>query len=216
MSIAIDDAATITVDVINGMISVRKRFLAPEDAIAIRFAEALEALGIRYAYVAGYIAILFGRNRRSDDVDVLADVDEVTFVELCKEARRRGFELMQGDIESESSVKAVYQNYLREGLGVRFVLSNTAIPSIEFKKPATRIHRIAIDRSVVVVINGRHQLRISPIELQIAYKLKLGSDKDIGDAVYLATIFGRRMDINELCKWCKILGVDCGIVGVIC
>jgi len=47
---------------------VRRRLL-PEDIVAFRFAKVLEESGVSYVVVAGYTAILFGRGRRSDDID---------------------------------------------------------------------------------------------------------------------------------------------------
>jgi hypothetical protein len=49
------------------------------------------------------------------------------------------------------------------------------------------------------VIMGENQVFISPIELQIPYKLYLGSDKDIEDAVYLWDIFKGKIN-NHLLK----------------
>jgi len=69
----------------------------PEDDIAFRFAGVLDEVGIRYAVVARYVAILFGRARRSDDVDFIVErIDEGRFVELCRKALERGFTLMRG------------------------------------------------------------------------------------------------------------------------
>ncbi|MDD2473149.1 MULTISPECIES: hypothetical protein [unclassified Methanoculleus] len=42
------------------------------------------------------------------------------------------------------------------------------------------------------------QFVISPIELQIPYKLYPGSDKDIEDAVYLRVLFREMLDTDQL------------------
>jgi len=42
-----------------------------------------------------------------------------------------------------------------------------------------------IANSYKVVLKEQHTLGISPIEVQIEYKLHLGTEKDLGDATYL-------------------------------
>ena len=49
------------------------------DELAIGFSEILSRQGIDHAFVAGYVAILTGRPRSTDDIDV--------FIECCSEAR---------------------------------------------------------------------------------------------------------------------------------
>ncbi len=190
-----------------------KTRLASEDIVALGFAEILEGLGIRYAVVAGYVAILFGRARRSDDIDFVAeDVTEEGFIELCRKASRRGFTLMQGEIYSDEHVRNVYRRYLSEGYSLRFMYRDMVVPNIEFRLATTSLHRYAINNSYRVVINNKYTVRISPLELQIAYKLYLGSDKDIGDAVFLYTLFREAISLEELYTWCERLGVDCRVL----
>jgi len=43
-------------------------------------------------------------------------------------------------------------------------------------------------------------LMISPLEMQIAYKLYLGSDKDLEDAKYIYELFKESLDMDELNK----------------
>ena len=100
-------------------IHLNKPRLAPEDEVALTFSEVLEELGLDYVVVAGYVAILFGRARRSDDIDfILERVSEEGFIRLCRAARERGFTLMQGDIESEESVRRVYREYLAMAVSI--------------------------------------------------------------------------------------------------
>ncbi len=194
-------------------IYVYKHRFSPEDYVAIAFARVLEDLGIKYAVVAGYIAILFGRARRSDDIDFLAEsVDEEIFLELCRELSRKEFILMQGDIFSENSIRKLYRDYIVKGYGVRFMYKDIVLPNIEFKLTSTVIHKYAIGNSYRAVLNDKDIIRISPLELQIAYKLALGSGKDIGDAVFLYALFREALDLEELYNWCNRLRADCGIL----
>ena len=187
--------------------------LLPEDVVAFRFAEVLEEARISYVVVAGYIAIAFGRGRRSEDIDFILEwIDEDEFVELCRRAREAGFTLMQGDIWSEDSVRRLYRNYLVEGYGVRFMYRDIVLPNVEVKLAKTDAHRYALGHSLKLVVNDRYVVKVSPLELQIAYKLHLGSEKDVGDAVFLYTLFKDSIDRGELERWCSRLRVDCSVL----
>lgn len=195
------------------LIYLTKDTLVPEDILATSLSKMLEVNGVRHAVVAGYVAILFGRTRRSDDVDFLIEtLNESDFIRLCKELALAGFKLMQGDIRSERTVREIFRNYLRPGYGVRLMLDEQILPNIELKIAKTTIQSYAIANSYGVIINGEHRVRISPLELQIAYKLYLGSDKDVGDAVFLYTLFRDVLDDYELMKWCSALHTDCSVL----
>ena len=72
MTSAIQLNESILVDMGSRRIYLSKPDLTAEDEIASSFASVLEEFGIRYSIVAGYIAIMFGRSRRSDDIDFVA------------------------------------------------------------------------------------------------------------------------------------------------
>ena len=195
------------------VIFLTRKSLLPEDIVAFKYARVLEESTVSYVAVAGYTAILFGRGRRSDDIDfVLGGVEEDDFMRLCEATRKAGFALMQGDIRSEESVRNLYREYLAQGYGVRFIYGGIILPNVEVKLARTSIHRYALAHSIRVVVNDRFVVRISPLELQIAYKLYLGSDKDVGDAVFLYTLFKDHIDREELGNWCTRLRVDCRIL----
>jgi len=190
------------------------KMLLPEDDIALRFAEVLDEVGVKYAVVAQYIAILFGRSIRTDDVDFVVErIDEERFVELFREAGKHGFTLMQGGIGSEESVRRVYRDYLAGGFSVRFMYRDVVVPNVEVRMVRSSIDRYVLENSIAVEVNGKYVVKISPLELQIAYKLYLGSERDVGDAVFLYTLFGDALNSAELEKWCRELNVDCSVLG---
>jgi len=198
----------------NRRIRLMKKTLLPEDDIAFRFVRVLDEVGIRYVVVAGYVAILFGRARRSDDVDFIVEqIDEERFVELCRKVLEHGFSLMQGDISSDDSVRRVYRNYLVEGYSIRFMYRDIIVPNIEFKMIWNIVERYALEHSLTVEVDSKFMIKISPLELQIAHKLRLGSEKDIGDAVFLYTLFRDALESIELERWCRELNVDCSVLG---
>jgi len=73
---------------------------------------------------------------------------------------------------------------------------------------STKHHVYSVKRSLEVVLNDKFRPRIAPLELQIAYKLWLGSEKDIGDAVFLYELFKPVINREELKKWCRELNVN--------
>ncbi len=96
---------------------------------------------------------------------------------------------------------------LEEDLRIRIAIEDTIIPNIELKFLKDDFERFAIDNRLTVVLGDR-RLHISPIELQIPYKLYLGSDKDVEDAVYLWEIFKDKIDLKLMKKFMDALGVS--------
>ena len=86
------------------------------------------------------------------------------------------------------------------------------MPNIEFRLASTRYHTYSTDHGYEVVLNNRFRLRIAPLELQIAYKLWLGSEKDIGDAAFLYNLFKPVLKSEELRRWCAELNVDIAVI----
>ena len=74
----------IAFDVDRGTIFLEKNSLSEDDRIAMLFAETLNELGVRYSVIAGYVAILFGRARRSDDIDFITyPLAKDEFLKFC-------------------------------------------------------------------------------------------------------------------------------------
>ena len=166
------------------------------DRLALDFSDVLTDCGVDHVFVAGYVAILFGRSRVSEDIDVLVDeVSKEKFGEIWKE--------LEDDFycHNTSDFEEAYDDYLREGLAVRFAENDMVIPNVEFKFVSTAQQKKVLEESIVVELNGR-KLPIAPIESQIAYKLFLNSKKDIEDAKYLYEIFKGKLDEE---KWKEYL-----------
>lgn len=81
-----------------------------------------------------------------------------------------------------------------------------ALPNFE---PRSFCHVCTPARRVAVSIAG-DVLHASPLELQIAYKLWLGSDKDFEEAVFLYAFAKSKGILNqeELEAWARRLGVS--------
>ena len=70
-----------------------ERNLSELDKIVIRFVKILDKIEIDYVIISGYIAILFGRSRNTEDVDLF--VEEMSlekFKRFWEELGKEGFE----------------------------------------------------------------------------------------------------------------------------
>ncbi|MEI7961296.1 MAG: hypothetical protein WCI04_03085 [archaeon] len=96
------------------------------------------------------------------------------------------------------SAKEAYFDYLKEKLSIRFAEKGSFIPNFELKFAKTKYNKYSLKNKCVVVVNDLEKFNASEIELQIAFKLKLGSNKDFEDARHLYNIFKERLNINLL------------------
>jgi len=185
---------------VKGGIVIENKVFTALDEFVLDFMKLLEEYA-DYVIVSGYVVILFGRARGTEDIDtIIRYMDKDTFSSFYQKLSSESYYFLNPE-----DVKGLYE-MLEEGLGVRIAKEDTIIPNIELKFVKDDFDRYSIDNRLEVVIGEKH-LFISPIELQIPYKLYLGSDKDIEDAVYLWDIFKEKIDINLLEKFMKALGV---------
>ncbi len=162
------------------------------DRFVIEFTSLLNKLQIKHVIVSGYVAILFGRSRTSEDVDIIAEkIDSETFTRVWNTISD-GFYCI-----NTKNVKEAYDDYLCNGISLRFAKKNTFIPNIEFKFPKTDLDDWTIKERIQVILNS-HYFSISPLELQISFKLHLGSEKDIEDAKFLYELFKETLDVTLL------------------
>ena len=177
------------------------RELSKLDRMAVYFSEILRRAGIEHVFVSGYVAIVFGRNRTSEDIDV-----------ICVPVSQNIFENFWNSLEEmeciiTSDMKSAYSKYLKEGIALRFAYRGEFIPNIEMKFAANDVHREALKGKKTLVLSN-HTIPISSFELQIAYKLFLGSEKDIEDARFLFDLFRESLDLNSLKVWIKDFGLN--------
>ncbi|WP_297184449.1 hypothetical protein [Thermococcus sp.] len=155
-----------------------------------------------YVIVSGYISILFGRSRGTEDVDfVISSLPLEEFRKLYEDFLNSGFEFINADDPVELF------EMLIENQAVRACEIGTIFPNAEIKLPKDRFHLEALKHRIETIINDR-RIFISPIELQIAYKLYLGSEKDIEDAIFLYELFRDHISHEKLQYWKTQLGVE--------
>jgi hypothetical protein len=67
-----------------------------------------------------------------------------------------------------------------------------------------------MENSIEAEINSS-KIKVSPIELQIAYKLFLGSEKDLEDAQHLYQLFNQSLDMESLERFAEQMDVEEGL-----
>ena len=171
------------------------------DKFVLDFIRILEK-HVKYVIVSGYVAILFGRNRTSEDVDIIIEKPDFnTFNKLWSDVYKN-FECI-----NTHDPKKAYYDYLLENVSIRFSRKNEFIPNIKIKLPRIELDNWTLSESKKVIINN-YTLFISPLELEIPYKLYLGSEKDIEDARYLYKFFKKYLEIDLLNDFNQKLKTD--------
>jgi len=170
------------------------------DQLAIDVSGVLSDLDIDHVLVAGYVAILAGRPRGTEDIDLLLeelDADETD--ELAGELQSAGFwgSAMPLDDMHET---------LEAGTNVRVARDGAVIPNVEIKYVDDQFDRASLENSITARI-GDHALPIGQLELQIAYKLYLDTQKDFEDAVHLYSLFEESLSREKLETWVRKLDV---------
>jgi hypothetical protein len=154
-----------------------------------------------YVVVSGYVAILFGRSRGTEDIDILIPpMGMDAFQALHDSLLRAGYEFLNAE-----DARGLHE-MLAGRTGVRIAVKDQVIPNIELKYLKDKIDEQVLSGCLTVLIPGG-QIFISPIEIQIPYKLSLGSDKDIEDALYLWEIFRGYIDHDSLRNWMNRFGI---------
>jgi hypothetical protein len=171
------------------------------DELAIEFSSILEELDIKYVYVAGYVAILAGRPRATQDIDVLLEpCDEETINQIIDRLETAGFWGPAMPLED------AYQ-MLTNGDNVWVAREDEMAPHLEVKFADDEFDRASLENAITARIEGA-ELPIGPLELQIAYKLYLEARKDFEDAVHLYTMFEESLSTEKLESWVTKLQVE--------
>jgi len=162
------------------------------DRLAIDFVSILDKSKVEYVFVSGYVCILFGRSRASEDIDLI--IERLSFTQFRK---------LWGNIYNDficinsSDIKEAYNEYLSKNIALRFARKGGFVPNIKLKFPKIDLDHFTLKEKIKVVLND-NVIFISPLELQIAFKLYLGSEKDIEDAKHLYKIFKDKINLELL------------------
>jgi len=175
------------------------RELSDLDKFAIDFTKILRKHA-DYVIISGYVAILLGRARASEDVDIIIPrIDFSTFKSIYSDLKKNNFYCLNAEKE-----KTVY-SYLEANLAVRFAKKDTVIPNIEMKWVKSKFDKIALEKTIDVRIKNE-TLCISHLEIQIAFKEEvLKSPKDLHDADHIKDVAKEHLDNKLIQKYKEML-----------
>lgn len=173
------------------------------DDLAIRFSSILDDLDIQHVFVSGYVAILTGRSRATEDIDVLLErVDDETVSALADRLDSAG--LWGPAMPLDTMVEQ-----LNEGANIWVARDDEMVPHLEVKVVDDEFDRASLENRITARLPAANaSLPIGPLELQIAYKLYLAAQKDFEDAVHLYTLFEESLSTPRLEHWVEKLDVE--------
>ena len=175
------------------------RELSDLDLLTLDFLKILQKY-TNYVIVSGYVSILLGRARVSEDIDVIVPkIDFPRFSKFLEELKKKGFYCLNAEKDA-----GIYE-YIQDNLAVRFAKKKTVIPNIELKFAKNKFDDIALDKTITVNL-GKEELIVSHLELQIAFKeIVLKSPKDIEDARHIRNIAEGYLDKALIKKYERAL-----------
>ena len=165
-----------------------ERELSDLDRFALDFMKILHK-HTPYVIVSGYVSILLGRARVSEDIDVIIPkISFSAFKSLIEDLKKNKFYCLNAEKEQD-----IFE-YLTEDLAIRFAKQGTVIPNIEIKWIKNKFDTLALKKTITVTLH-KGKLIISHLELQIAFKeAVLKSPKDREDARHLRKIGDGHLD----------------------
>jgi len=176
-----------------------ERKLSELDKFAIDFLRIIQK-HVDYVIISGYVSILLGRSRSSEDIDIFIK-------RLSKEKLEKLYsELIQNNFWclNSGNINELY-SYLEDSLAIRFAYNGEGIPNFEVKFPKDSIDEEVFEDKINVQI-GKFNFFISSLEKQIAFKrYYLGSDKDLEDAKHIEELFKKDLDIKIIEETKKLI-----------
>ncbi len=174
------------------------------DKFVLHFIRIVERY-VDYVIISGYVAILLGRSRATEDVDLfIKPLEKEKFIKLYHELKEAGFWCLNAESDDE-----VY-SYLKDNIAIRFADKGQSIPNLEVKFPKNRLDWDAFT-DIVEVETKEGVIRISSLEKQIAFKkYYLGSDKDLEDAKHLEELFKEHLDKEKIKKYKELIKLEYG------
>jgi len=175
------------------------RELSDLDNFALDFVKILKK-HCKYVIVSGYVSILLGRSRVSEDIDIIIPkIDFKKFQLLYHDLKKNDFYCL-----NEENDESLFE-YLIDEVAIRFAKKDKVIPNIEFKWIKNKFEKLALKESITVKLS-KGNLNISPLELQIAFKeVVLKSPKDLEDASHIKDVAESYLDLKLIDKYREML-----------
>ena len=152
------------------------------DELAILFSTLLDQVGIGHVFISGYVAILTGRARATEDIDVLlARTTSDKIDQLVTKLEDNG---LWGPAMPLDSMEEMLEH------NIWVARDGEMVPHLEAKFVSDEYDRASLENRITAKLTSvNEELPIGPLELQIAYKLYLGTPKDFEDALHLHSLF---------------------------
>ncbi len=180
-----------------GRNKIKLEGLTELDKLVFKFINLLQE-HTSYVIVSGYVSILLGRSRSTEDVDIyINEMSKEKFSRLYGEIIKNGFWCLNSeDLEDAYS-------YLKDGLGLRFAEKGEYAPNFEVKFAIKGIDKESL-KEFITVTTEIGDYKISTLERQIAFKkYYLASYKDVEDAKHLEDTFKNNIDYNKIEEYRK-------------
>lgn len=184
----------------DGVLSVERQ-PTELDRLALDVSDILSDLDVSHAAVAGYVAVLAGRSRATEDIDVIVEPLSEGRADAVSDA------LADAGLWGSAMPLSDLHGMLSDGSNIRVARDSTVVPNVELKYATDEFDRASIEQAITARIGDR-SLPVGPLELQIAYKLRLDTRTDFEDAVHLYTMFEESLRTGALEEWVEKLGVE--------
>ncbi|MBU3897241.1 MAG: nucleotidyltransferase [Nanoarchaeota archaeon] len=168
--------------------------LSKLDELVMKFVNIVEKHA-DYVIMSGYVSILLGRSRATEDVDLfIRKMSLEKFSELYTDLEENNFWCLNAEKAEE-----IY-SFLKDGLAVRFSIKDRPIPNFEMKFPKRTLDDETFDDMITVKLPN-NKIKISSLERQIAFKRYfLKADKDIEDALHIEELFKDKLNYEKINK----------------
>ena len=169
------------------------------DKLVLRFVKIVEK-HVEYVIISGYVSLLFGRSRSTEDVDLFIKImNKDNFVKLYQDLKINGFYCINAEHDDE------LYSYLQDRLALRFAENGKIIPNFEVKFAIKHLAKDAFEDSIKV-ITDEGNLIISSLEKQIAFKkYYLKSKKDLEDAQHIFNLFKDKLNKEKIKKYKELI-----------
>ena len=159
-----------------------------------RIAKGLDRQGIPYIIIGGQAALIHGRPRLTEDVDVTLGIDTDEFPKLFEECRNLKLTPLRANPEEfAEKTKVLPMQDPESKLRVDFIFSNTPY------------EQVAIKRAVLVEM-ADYPVRFASPEDLVIHKLFAGRAIDLEDAEAVLLRQGNKLDRAYVRKWLKVFG----------
>lgn len=175
------------------------------DKLSVKFFSILEK-HVEYVVISGYVSILLGRSRATEDVDAfIRPISKELLSKLYVELEQNGFWCLNAE-----SLETIH-SYLNNKTAIRFAEIGKSIPNFELKYPKDDLDEETFTNFIIVKL-PYGSIKISSLERQIAFKRYfLKSDKDNEDALFLEEKFKGKIDFDKVNNYKRLIKLKRGL-----